>query len=244
MAEASRCLIMKNRVLVTGIGRSGTKYMSSVLTESGLACGHEALFDWRTKKLPSWRGKTAESSWYATPWLSHYGDTVLKIHLVRHPLDWLSSWVDTVWVKRSSGTFVALEHATGIDWHKRADRDPVNAAMELWVLWNGLIDKYADMRLQVEAITSCDIQKAMRHTRASFSEETITAALENVPTHVNSRPHAHYKWSHCEGKPHAQEFGDLAVLCGYPKLASHKPHQLGPCRTQAVHMACGPPTVT
>ena len=42
---------MKLKYLVTGTGRCGTVYMARFLTNLGISCGHEAIFDWQGLEL-------------------------------------------------------------------------------------------------------------------------------------------------------------------------------------------------
>ena len=113
---------MKLKYLVTGTGRCGTVYMARFLTNLGISCGHEAIFDWNGltqaqarlngraeietsvcsrfshgKEIEKWfdsENLVAESSYMAAPYID---DAVLDgtkvVHLVRNPLEVLSSWV-------------------------------------------------------------------------------------------------------------------------------------------------------
>jgi hypothetical protein len=80
-------------VLVTGCGRSGSRYLAEVLTAAGLPCTHERVFTGREQDHRQLAARTAEASWYAVPWLSDVSDTTLVLHVVRHPLRCVGSWV-------------------------------------------------------------------------------------------------------------------------------------------------------
>lgn len=109
------------KYLITGTGRCGTVYMSRFFTSIGFPCGHESIFNEKNLFESILKGKqepktsecstydflnkkpinvwlndeiVAESSYLAVPYLNH---TLLKdvnlIHVVRNPLDVISSFV-------------------------------------------------------------------------------------------------------------------------------------------------------
>lgn len=114
---------MKIKYLVTGTGRCGTVFLARFLTSIGIGCTHEAIFnidgiDQAKKRLEEEKLETslcsiydclkkedienwidlnnvyAESSYMAAPFLE---EEILKetkiIHVVRSPMEVLSSWV-------------------------------------------------------------------------------------------------------------------------------------------------------
>ncbi len=76
--------------LVTGCGRSGTMYLSSVLNATGVPCGHEVAFTVFGPKDVA--PKQNEASWYAVPFLARLSPTVKIVHLVRNPIDVVASF--------------------------------------------------------------------------------------------------------------------------------------------------------
>jgi hypothetical protein len=79
--------------VVTGCGRSGTRYTANLLTAAGFPCGHEQLFSPWTRDhaalvLPAGQG---DSSWLAVPHLARLPNGAVVIHQVRHPLRTISS---------------------------------------------------------------------------------------------------------------------------------------------------------
>lgn len=115
---------MKLKYLVTGTGRCGTVYMARFLTNLGISCGHEAIFDWAGLQQAEARlnGKIkietslcsrhdhlaghdiekwfdpanliAEASYMAAPYTENaILDGIKVIHLLRNPIQVLSSWV-------------------------------------------------------------------------------------------------------------------------------------------------------
>jgi len=104
------------KFIITGTGRSGTVYMARVLTDLGIPCGHESIFNHDQEKkiiqrfygfIPptiskcsenfGWldlRSIVADSSYMAVPYLN-YEDIcdIPIIHVVRNPLSVISSFV-------------------------------------------------------------------------------------------------------------------------------------------------------
>jgi len=136
--------------IITGTGRSTTKYTAEVLTAAGLPCGHEhACSSWMDDYSDDqvWRDApngVGESSWQAAPFTdAMQAEGVKVVHLIRHPADVASSMVGN-------------NMLTGelLPWHKfiRAhlgDRPwrlhPHDRALQFWIDWNLLV-KTPDMR--------------------------------------------------------------------------------------------------
>lgn len=78
--------------VVTGCARSGTTYMSAVVSGLGLRFGHEVVFGPRTRAFEGWQGQHGDSSWLAAPFLDQIGDAPV-FHQIRHPLKVVRSLV-------------------------------------------------------------------------------------------------------------------------------------------------------
>lgn len=210
---------MSKRLLITGIGRSGTRYMAELLTAAGIPCGHEALYPTHVRAPPDWGEAVAESAWPAAPWVGpdHDRDLVV-VHLVRNPLDWLASWTQTVWddPRRTRSTKYLRRH-TGIDWVARiADRGVLPAACELWCLYNELAARHASHRLQVERVDAFELEALFRMTgRQPPPRADLEVALGRVPTNVNARRHGALCWSDVPDCPERRRMVALGVWYGY-----------------------------
>lgn len=80
----------KLEYLIVGCGRSGTGFLSSLVTAAGVRCGHEEVFDvWGVRENSDLK---YESSWYAVPELYRVPDNVKVIHVVRNPRNVISSF--------------------------------------------------------------------------------------------------------------------------------------------------------
>jgi hypothetical protein len=216
------------RLLITGIGRSGTQYMAELLTACGLPCGHEALFPTSCKGLPEWGKVAAESAWPAAPWLGEMRrreaagehDRVVVVHLVRNPLAWIASWSQTVWSEPGAtrSTRYLCKH-TGVDWPRVIDEQGALAASaQLWVHYNRLVDPFADVRLRVEDVGVTELATLFGMLGRRLPEtETLQAALDEVPHNVNARRHGTVFWDDVREQTY---FRNLAHTYGYtpPRL--------------------------
>jgi len=100
--------------LLTGTGRSATRFYSRYLTGLGYTCTHEYLFP-----LPSPRKdiKTntilAEASWHAAPFLGMEElDSVKIIHLIRHPKLVIASVRFAGWMRLLPGISAFIQRYT------------------------------------------------------------------------------------------------------------------------------------
>lgn len=127
-------------LLVVGTGRSGTGFLSKVLTEAGLPCSHEGRFGPRGLIESD---DPAESSWLAVPYLE-----VLSVPTVL-------VWRDPIAVVRSllgirffetPGPYrdFALRHEPDLE-----GLPVVRAALEWWIRWNRRALDLADVVLDV-----------------------------------------------------------------------------------------------
>jgi hypothetical protein len=156
-------------LLVTGAGRSGTKYMCFVLKRLGLDVRHERL------------GRDGIASWSMAvdaaepPWgvrRSSY-EFAHVLHQVRHPLATISSCTT---FKDESWRFIC-EHV------ECATTDPVLLrAAKYWLLWNERAEDGATSRLRVE-----DLPLVFPELCERLGIEVDASVLARVPTDVNTR---------------------------------------------------------
>lgn len=76
--------------VITGCGRSGTKYISNVLKNNGIKCGHEEVFTY--KGIRNTEYYDGDASWYAPAYFDEINKNVKIIHLVRDPIKVISSF--------------------------------------------------------------------------------------------------------------------------------------------------------
>jgi hypothetical protein len=73
--------------VVTGCPRSGTHYLSEVLTRVGLLCRHEAVFGPYDRSFTGFGRAHGDSSWLAVPFLGQLPADAVVLHQTRHPLE-------------------------------------------------------------------------------------------------------------------------------------------------------------
>lgn len=139
--------------IVTGTGRSTTKYTAEVLTAAGLPCSHETVCASWTDEYGDdglWRQAFGgESSWQAAPFLSAMqAEGVKVIHLVRHPVLVASSMVSNrMLVPEPDGSLLPwhefiVEHLGNRIWRMH----PHDRALQFWIEWNRMIGETPDLR--------------------------------------------------------------------------------------------------
>ena len=205
------------RVLVTGIGRSGTKYMSEVLTRCGLRCTHEGFVRSSSVSAPVLPPDVAESSWQAAVFLGKWKVPMVVVHQVRDPLQWLSSWVDTVWGADPPPMAVSfLSRCSGVNWIKEKKRDPVGSAMRLWSLWNSLIEPYAIRRYRVEDVDCELVSWILKAADKKPNAARIEGVLRRVSKKTNARPKTSvFDWKSLPDVRGRDAFVARAIRYGY-----------------------------
>lgn len=198
---------MKTPFLITGCGRSGTKYTSLVLQQCGLDVGHEK------------RGAdgTVSSVWLINDpqgypkWHAQDRPEVFKPILVqvRHPLDAISSL--------TTGSPISWE------WNRRhipltLPKGDANSkllcAAQYWYYWNikalnKSVYRYSIERLREEWGAIC------RHLNIETPYEVATAG---IPTNTNTRQHPAYSWEQLlrvTGNTLYRNIQDLSRMLGY-----------------------------
>ena len=161
--------------LVTGCGRSGTKYASEVFQACGLDMPHERL------------GKDgAVSSVWALESKRYIGRHALGsrsmfdvvLHQVRHPLQAIAS--------------ITTARPESIKWvedntHQIYTGDIIKWVSEYWLYWNILCENQAVITYRVEA---------MRESWTAISRimGIYVPFPKNIPTNINTRKHMTLSW--------------------------------------------------
>lgn len=156
------------KFLVVGTGRCGTVYFANLLSSLGVPCGHESIFDfggWENAYpilenqsspclsqcseeviKPDWvdvQSLVADSSYMAVPFLNYEKIKNLPIiHLVRHPLSVVSSFVkdfkyfDLDWQKNRYQCFIYQNLPNLVNFKYQIIR-----GFHYYVEWNKMIEK-------------------------------------------------------------------------------------------------------
>lgn len=128
--------MVKFDFLITGCGRSGTRYMSHLLNTNKITCGHEKYFNvGKSQKFPS------ESSWLATPHLDEI-DSKKIIRIIRDPQYVIKSFldIDLFNPKHINSSYIKYmqKHISGINLITNTD---IENAIIYYNEWNKLFNR-------------------------------------------------------------------------------------------------------
>lgn len=166
-------------IVVTGTGRSGTRYMSQALTAAGIPCGHEKVYT-VNGKVACPDGLVADSSWMAVPYVNAHDHVIL---VYRHPQQVIASMIKSpeFWTRPPAWSKpyhdFMIKHVGQLP-----TRHPTWAAEQFYVIWNRLALAVAD---EVWNIADPDWKHISSFVDAS--EDQVRHAIAEVPTDSNTR---------------------------------------------------------
>lgn len=200
--------------VVTGCGRSGTKYTAKLLSAAGIRCSHERLFTGRRADNIDCSIPISDSSWMAAPFLEKLPPGAVVLHQTRDPLAVVSSHV-----ARGFFDTPAIEHPWWKHILKRAlgkapsgqyrlvalvrealpgvfrERTPIQRAARFWIEWNSLVETHSELlRLERVVYRVEDLEAALlrslarRITGTDLSAAAAQAAIATIPTNTNTGP--------------------------------------------------------
>lgn len=196
--------------IITGTGRSGTKWCATVMRLAGYRCGHEQVF--KTEQLPEfgdqeWEDFEGDSSLAAAPFLHRWFDS-RKVLVVRHPLSVVASFIH-------NGPLTEDGQPEGLMRFLHANYPEIpladselEAVLRYWVLWNSLAMDEVDVVVKLEDLTPETLLEAVgvepRWPLFPF-DEPVNASVETpiTPDSIEAYPRA----------------GELAAQLGYEVLA-------------------------
>jgi hypothetical protein len=158
------------RILITGCGRSGTKYISVLLGRCGLELGHE-------RKV----GKDGISSWLfgvessTAPWGPPPADYRFEhtFHLIRNPLSAIPSiatFGPAAWEYISR--HISIETSDSL----------ILKSAKYWLYWNGMVENKTDIRLKIE-----DMPGAIAMLCDRVGAQFDMSRIKQVPNDLNTR---------------------------------------------------------
>lgn len=175
---------MTDRFVVTGCGRSGTRYMSELLTAAGVPCGHEQAYNADGAGL--WAlGRQADSSWMAATMLDWVDVPVVL--LVRHPLAVVRSWVEIGFFgrDRSNPTHQPLRAFAS---HVYDYEAPADRALAMWLTLTEATLARADLVVRLEWIDAGQLARLLRWAGADPSRaDTAFRKTGRTNRHENMR---------------------------------------------------------
>ena len=211
-----------NTVLVSGIGRSGTGYVATVLQACGLRAAHKRVFRGGIVRPPDPRrlnGLDVEVSGFAAGHLHERAFRQLPVvQVVRHPLDWLASWLTLRYTIDYINRHLFTDYPQRTDWATTMPgTEPIacpsilhenyGQELEIWTRWNQLVSVRACFFFQVERMGSDEVRAIAQLAGKRAQQrlrEPVDKAMLHVPRLVNStrapaphcvwRQHEHLDW--------------------------------------------------
>lgn len=159
-------------VLITGCGRSGTKYMATLMQRSGLDLQHEEP------------GRNGSIAWpmavdaFYSPWGECFKQHKFKhvFHQVRNPLDTISSWYFNT-MTTSSWNYI-YDHIPEI----LPEEPTFVQCAKYWLYWNIEAEKKAEWRFRIE-----DIEVVFDEIGKRLGVNLNREALNQVKKNTNTR---------------------------------------------------------
>lgn len=199
----------KSKFIVTGCSRSGTNYMSSLLSALGLACGHERVFNIFPviqlrppfDFMALFADKDGDSSFLAVPYVKALPPGSLVLHQVRHPVHVIRSHMGIRYLAPDyqPSMYLADNHPDFLDVIRRhcpeifADEDELRRTMRYWVLWNKMAQEASAapnvryLRYRVEGLDLPLLERILELLRVDISEETVAQVLATISRSTNAR---------------------------------------------------------
>ena len=168
-----------NRVIITGLPRSGTKYVATVLTKAGVPCGHEQLYN-ELSALPQVI-KPVECSWLAAPYTADHTSHIITLHRNPH-LVRCSIWKCGLFTAPNAWQDYAVQFCPDI---AKAD-SPERKADIFMVEWPRLI-QHSLLTISVETFGIEHIALVAGLAGLPFDITAAKAALANTPKDTNHR---------------------------------------------------------
>ena len=138
-------------LVITGTGRSGTGYMSKLLTAVGVECGHEQVY---TPHGVAKKDVPAESSWCAVPHLQSP-----SVVIIRHPLKVVKSWLELgIFLTRSEWGEFVKRYSPMVYTYKR----PEDRALARWLYWNMYATSKADLVIRLEDMNLENLNRILK----------------------------------------------------------------------------------
>ena len=202
-----------SRLVVTGTGRSGTQYMSAILTESGIPCGHEQIF--RPEGPRGWAWYRADASFMAVPYLPIFDGPVF--HVVRDPLTTINSMVGLGWFDDAVNIHELFRPFQRLycpsAWE---DDEPLDRTIAFYIDWNRKIEPFPTARFRLEHIGEEELGVMVE--AGDGRPDWIPEVLEKVPRNLNTHMRADLSWDDLLSRRRGEELADLAGEYGYSEV--------------------------
>ncbi|MBK7644667.1 MAG: hypothetical protein IPJ19_16765 [Planctomycetes bacterium] len=223
------------RFLVTGVGRSGTGYTASLLTELGCPTGHEEVFGpprLRNAGQITWPPDVAgDSSWLGAPYLDALPEGTVVLHQVREPVANVRSSLRIQFFSTPSWYRIfAEEHAPTLLVGSEPER-----CLRYWLEWNRMAERAREMpaleyfRYRLEDIDHALVGEICARIGLEVTPARIAEVLEQIPRDYNTRRDKQndgdWRWSELPPGGTKRAVEQLAASYGYgPETAEGTLH--------------------
>ena len=181
----------KLKYIITGTPRSGTGFMSQLMTSAGIPIGHEMFFGMPGHGYYPTNAQ-GDSSWMAVPFIHNFDATV--IHIVRNPIDNIASLIhretfNSEREKSSIYTFFKTIRLPSLSRFEGMDK-----YLAFYLDWNKEIDLVENVKVKMEDITKdpkpfldelgiqYDTEKLFNKKYNASNNPTPNLALDNFST--------------------------------------------------------------
>ena len=206
---------MSKRFVVAGTGRSGTRYIQSVLRKCGMRVSHEQIFC--PGGVREWGNRHGESSGLAPPFLKDHYPGILILHQVRHPLAVIRSMLSrrtSTRAKQYEKQFLVPTGFPDLDFKN----DRMRRATLMWLHRNELVDAAKPaMRWRVEDLDLPTLRGILDLIGWDAGDDVLEEALAKTSTSLNrsNRKHPMPEWSDLPADLRPRTV-NLAREYGYP----------------------------
>lgn len=182
------------RFVVSGPGRSGTGYISAVLTLAGIPTGHESVYgpgEALGRVAVDWRGYVGDASWLAAPLAPALRAGGIRVyHQIRNPIATIRSMVKIGLFHPGHDELHrdVLEVARVFAPHVFELGRALDRACSFWLAWWDLLEPVADRRWRLEDVDAELVAELARDVGLDPAHLRIGRALAAVRTDVNTRP--------------------------------------------------------
>lgn len=214
VTEEKRRILTSKKYYILGTGRSGTGFMSRVLGESGMRCGHESVVGIRgiEPRFDLW----GDASWMAVPYvreLEHWEGVM--VHVIRNPLDCIASLAfanetrGRPWMEESGNGLTRYEKYLQ-RWFNPGGRIGVRFAVYYWCTMNLYLSGVCDWTWKLEDINPPKICKL-----------ALAIGLGSVRVEIdkhrgyNARPHRSITWEEIREEVTNDEYEHLRSVAAF-----------------------------
>lgn len=185
----------RKKCVIIGCGRSGTSYISKVLSETGLDIQHETS------------GVDGSANWYRTPypriWLKLRHEFI--VHQVRNPLNCISSCQ------------TLNEHSwTKINRHiSFSSEEPlVLRCAKYWYHWNVMAEPKSDLLIRLENLEN-DLPALCKVLNVHFDERVLESVSQKTNTRENNYETVTWEMINEFSPEYHDKCKELALKYGY-----------------------------